>query len=100
MDEQTVECCHGSGGAFGDGRARQRRPGLRDAVDAALLAARRAERGAVVVESATIPAAVPAFLLDGNTKRLGMRGPSCSPNCFATGLGQRYEGGQGCVQKP
>ena len=45
-------------------RARERRPGLRDRVDAALLACRRAQRLAVVEKGAPIPFSVPRFIFE------------------------------------
>ena len=73
------------------GRARDHRPGLRDGVDAALVVRRRAERRAVVVVGAAVPAAVPARGLE----RVAQRGLVVTlprqPDVVATALAQRGE---------
>src|SRR5690606_14587169 len=75
VHERALGGVEGHARALGRAGAGQHRPRLRDRVDLALVAARRAPGPAVVVEGAHVPAAVPGAALEGLAQLLGAPRP-------------------------
>ena len=100
MHELAVERCHRLDRARRIAGPRQCRPGLRDGIDPALLARRRAERRAVIVVAAPIPLAIPGRGIERDAQGVGMGLPGPHPGRLLARRGDRDEGGERCVQEP
>ncbi len=87
------------GGPRRRGGARDDGPRLRQGVDAALLAGVGAERRAVVVPAAQVPAAVPGVRLERRAVGVARRAVAGGPAGVAAPLAQRREGVQHGVQE-
>ena len=99
-DQLAFDRRHGAGRALGIGRARDHRPGLRDRIDPAFVARRRAERRAVVEPGAPIPVAIPGLALERGLQRAGVRSPRCGAGRVAARVGERREGAERRVKQP
>src|SRR5207244_10648268 len=75
------------------------RPGLRERVDAALVARRRAERRAVVVVGAPVPCAVPAGLLERRGERRAVRTVALRAVTVRPALRERDEAAEHVVEE-
>ena len=75
-DQFALDRRHGARRALAVRGARNHRPRLRDRIDPAFVARRRAERRAVVEPAAPIPVAVPGLALERVSEGGGVRSPS------------------------
>src|SRR3990172_2614098 len=98
MDEVRADRVHGAVREPRRDGPGEHRPGLRDRVDPALVALRRAERSAVVVVAAPIPLAVPCpFQAAGEA--MGFAAVALAPCRVSSGDAERYEVAQDGVKE-
>src|SRR5207245_3459274 len=86
-------------GALGRRHAGEDRPGLRERVDPALVARRRAERRAVVVVGAPVPRAVPAGLLERRRERRTVLAVAPRTRAVPAALAERDEAAEHVVEE-
>ena len=100
QNQFAIDGLHGLRRAGRPRSAGQHRPRLGDGVDAALLAGRRAERGAIVEPPSPIPVAIPGLAFEGAVQRLDVRPPLCNSRMIAAVLRDVCEVAQRRVQEP
>src|SRR4029079_1728638 len=99
-DQFALDCRHGSGDALARPGPGNHRPRLRDRIDPALFARRRAKRRTVIEPAPQIPISVPRLTRERLCESGGLCSPSVGAVCFVARIGERSEGCERCMQEP